>query len=292
MKDKTGYPILSRPFLTALHHGDGYPPRLLPVGTRKARAGGKRAKRFGALLAELRRERLGKRSSYEQTARQLSTLGLATVSGSALHRYEVEGRVPDVLTVMALADLYRQPHAWLLDALAADLRGDPLPKRPNPNEPRKIPAPEGHEGSLDFVAVRLLADRIAAGPPLIIDESRTYGHLAFSRHSLQRLSVTEPLCVRVGPRERSMVPTIRPDDIVLIDCAVDRRTELKRDRIYAVNVDEGSTLKRIIELPDRLALVADNPDKEDYPTREILLAPDQSKLEVIVGEVIWWGQQL
>lgn len=144
----------------------------------------------------------------------------------------------------------------------------------------------------DFVPVRVLEDKIAAGPPLTINEADFSGHQVFSKRWLDRHGITKPLCVTVGRRERSMLGTINPGEIVLLDCSDDRRGDPKTDRIYAVNVDGGSTLKRIIKIDHGLLLVADNTDKEEYPTRALELQEDQSLLDVIVGEVMWKGQPL
>ncbi len=80
----------------------------------------------------LRERRFGKRKSFQHVADQLEDAGLSKISASALHRYETEGRVPDVLATVALAELYKVPSDWLLRFLAADLAGRPLPALPAP----------------------------------------------------------------------------------------------------------------------------------------------------------------
>lgn len=67
---------------------------------------------------------------------------------------------------------------------------------------------------------------------------------------------------------------------------------LQRDRIYAVNVDGGATLKRIVKVEGGIALVADNPDKESYPTVDVPIEEGQSLFDIVIGEAIWWGQRL
>lgn len=281
---------MSIPFLTGLHHGDSAAPRLPSVGRRQARAFGKRVKRFGRLLEELRKTKLGKRSSLDQVAQQLAERGLAPLSDTAIHRYENEGRVPDVLSVMALADLYGESEDWLLASLRADLRDEPLPPRPSPLRPAAVDG--GDDAVGEYVAVPVLADRIAAGPPLIIDETRIADHLAFSQSFLNHHGITRPICVRVGRYERSMMPTIQPGDTVLLDCADSRREQPKKDRIYAVNVEEGSTLKRVTMLGNTIALISDNIDKSDYYTRTIELDDETEITRVIIGQVMWKGQPL
>jgi phage repressor protein C with HTH and peptisase S24 domain len=259
------------------------------VGQRAPRAHGKRVKKFGQLLRSLRESKLGKRTSYEQVSAQLADRGFQ-LSASAIHRYESEGRVPDVLAVVALAELYRAPEDWLLAALRADLKGERLPASPDPSSASPITLED--DEAEQFVAVEILDDKIAAGPPLTIDEADIAGHLAFSKRWLDRNGVTRPLCVEVGRRERSMMGTINPGETVLLDCSDERRLAPKTDRIYAINLEGGSTLKRVIVVPQGLLLVSDNPDKSEYPTRPVELQEGQSILDVIVGEVIWKGQRL
>lgn len=189
---------------------------------------------------------------------------------------------PDPLKLVALARVYDVPTDEVLGALAA-MRGVKLPPEPHRSAPAAVQG---------FTSVPVLDDKIAAGPPLIINESDVSGEMAFPQRSLDRLGVSLPICVVVGPREQSMLPTISPGNVVLLDCAEERRVDPKPDRIYAVNVDDGATLKRVIRVPGYLALVADNPDKERYPTQKIEISDDDTVMNFLIGEVIWWGELL
>jgi transcriptional regulator with XRE-family HTH domain len=197
-------------------------------------------------------------------------------------------RNPSPAVLRAVAKLYDRAYAEIV----AEVVKHAFDVDFNVEGERRLSVAGGDDDELseDFAGVRILMDRIAAGPPLEIDEARSSGHLAFSKRWLDRLGIVRPLCVRVGQRERSMLGTINPGEIVLLDCADERRTSPKTDRIYAVNVDGGSTLKRVAVLDRGLLLISDNPDKEEYPTRPLELAEDQSVLDVIVGEVMWKGQ--
>ena len=193
---------------------------------------------------------------------------------------------PDVL--QQLATLYELPYAEMV----AEVVRHSYKLAFNVENERTLSLQTADENDEDFVAVRLLDDRIAAGSPLYIRESDIAGYMAFSKRSLDRLAITVPMCVRVGRRERSMSPTIQADDVVLLDCSDDRRTNPQRDRIYAVNVEGGATLKRIVKIEGGIALVADNPDKDTYPTQDVLLDEDQSLFDVVIGQAMWWGQPL
>lgn len=103
--DTPDHPMMSTPFLT----GPNLPPEWAvnspKVSRRAPRAGGRTAIRFGLWL-KTQREAFGKRNSYEEIERQLRETGGHFVTSSTLQRYETKGRVPDVLTILALAQLY------------------------------------------------------------------------------------------------------------------------------------------------------------------------------------------
>jgi transcriptional regulator with XRE-family HTH domain len=217
--------------------------------------------------------------------------GLSLLTRQVLLRLE-NGKTkwPDPGVLQQLATLYDLPYAELVAEVVRHTYGLAFTVE---NERTLELKADDDTPIEEFVSVRLLEDPIAAGPPLIINESEIAGHRVFPRRTLDRLGVTRPLCVRVGRRQKSMAGTIDAGDIVLLDCSDERRQVPRRDRIYAVNLDdEGATLKRVIPTTTSILLVADNPDKERYPTREVTLDEDQSLLDVIIGEVIWWGQSL
>src|SRR5262249_25602097 len=136
-------------------------------------------------------------------ARRGITLTYQTLRGLELG--ETQSPSPDALR--AVAELYGVSypdvvatfvrHAYGIDASAV---GDAQLDLSGPTD----------EEVEDFTAVRLLADRIAAGPPIVVEESRIYGHLAFGQSFLEAMGVIKPVCVRVGARERSMLGTVDP----------------------------------------------------------------------------------
>lgn len=250
---------------------------------------GRRARRFGTLLSELRELRLGKRTSYDQVEARLAD-SVGPLSASTVHRYEREGRAPDALGIVSLARLYRVDAVQLFQALQADLEGRKVPSARDLIEAGE-PSAESVEiqttdGGKEFTSVPLLAGRIAAGPPLIVDEQDIADHLAFGRSFISQLGVTKPVCVRVGRYERSMMPTIRPGDTVLLDCSDAKRENPRKDRIYAVNVEEGSTLKRVAIVGGIVTLSSDNLDKDEYPMRTIECDDNTELRNIIVGEAV------
>jgi SOS-response transcriptional repressor LexA len=131
--------------------------------------------------------------------------------------------------------------------------------------------------------------RIAAGKPLVVDDLEVADYIAFPRAMLEAFGVTKPRCVRVGRNERSMFPTIHPDAIVLLDCSDAKRARPRNGRIYAVNVEMGSTLKRVTVAGGIVFLSSDNGDKAEYPMIEIRAEVHDEDTELprlIVGEAV------
>lgn len=75
------------------------------------------------MLGRLREHALGKKSSYQEVEKLLAARGVTTLAASTLQRYEKEGRVPDVLSLLGLADAYGVTPEYLFDALSMDLKG-------------------------------------------------------------------------------------------------------------------------------------------------------------------------
>ena len=144
-----------------------------------------------------------------------------------------------------------------------------------------------------FVALPVLATPIAAGQPLRLDPDPAHDRtLAFRKEAIK--TFTRPVSLRVGRREASMVPMIRPGDVVLIDQNIQRRRHPSAGRIYAINYapligTEGGALQRV-ELSGRtLILSADNPDKAAHPTRTFDTTGTNLP-DVLVGQVVWIGR--
>ncbi len=143
----------------------------------------------------------------------------------------------------------------------------------------------------DAVAVPLVADRIAAGPPLLLAD-HIEGHEPLPRALLRSLGVdpAQAMLVRVGKDQDSMAETIPPGATVLLDRAP--RREIVPQGIYAVREDAagepGCTIKRLVlDAASRvLILLSDNPA---HLPRAIRLRAGQSLADVIVGRVVWWA---
>lgn len=231
--------------------------------------------------------RMARGWSQNQAVLRAKQLGVP-ISLSSL-RYLEEGKTkhPDAEALRSLARLYELDYQELVAAFVGRTYSVAVQRVSNALTLETDTEPA------QFASVKLIHDPIAAGPPLEINESDIDGYMAFAQRALDKQGIDKPVCVRVGRRERSMSPTINPHDVVLLDCSDERRLTPKPDRIYAVNIaGEGATLKRLLAVPSGIALISDNPDKDDYPTRTIILEEGQSLIEIVIGEVMWWGEPL
>ncbi len=142
----------------------------------------------------------------------------------------------------------------------------------------------------DAVAVPLVADRIAAGPPLVLAD-HIDGHEPLPRALLRSLGVdpAQALLVKVGKGQDSMAETILPGATVLLDRTPVR--DVVPQGIYAVREEvageHGCAIKRLVlDAASRvLILLSDNPA---HLPRAIRLKSGQPLSDVIVGRVVWW----
>lgn len=142
----------------------------------------------------------------------------------------------------------------------------------------------------DAVAVPLVADRIAAGPPLMLAD-HVEGHEPIPRTLLRSLGVdpAKAMLIRVGKDQDSMADTILPGATVLLDRTPVR--DVVPQGIYAVREEvageHGCAIKRLVLDAEArvLILLSDNPA---HLPRAVRLRSGQPLSDVIVGRVVWW----
>jgi transcriptional regulator with XRE-family HTH domain len=147
-----------------------------------------------------------------------------------------------------------------------------------------------HSGNKDerFREVRILKGHIAAGQPFPL-ETVWSGSRVFTTEFLNRYH--DPILVKVGKNETSMLPTIQPNDLLLLDQSPDRRRRPKMTHIYAVSLEEGGTVKRCEVVGRELVVMPENMQQRGFSPRTIPLA-DRDILDIIRGEVVWIGREL
>lgn len=129
----------------------------------------------------------------------------------------------------------------------------------------------------DYLAVPLVEDRIAAGAGRVVrDEIRSLVWVYRPEVGRRRNLVA----VQVGKKEKSMIPTIQPGAIVILDR--DDRI-IKKKGVYCVRTErETCAVKRVHKMNDTILLLSDNP--EYLPMKAYTNDTD----ELIIGRVIWY----
>src|SRR5580658_785058 len=155
-----------------------------------------------------------------------------------------------------------------------------------PERRRPASAPGGKDPR--FREVRILKGHIAAGQPFPLEVIWS-GSRVFTAEFLNRYQ--DPILVKVGKSETSMLPTIQPNDLLLLDQSPERRRHPKMTRIYAVNLEEGGTVKRCEVVGRELVVMPENMQERGFSPRTIPLV-DRDLLEIIRGEVVWIGREL
>lgn len=160
------------------------------------------------------------------------------------------------------------------------------PKRESAPVEALSEADQGHYVPVPLHEVLLAAGAGADNGEAIIDR------LAFRRDWLKRINVTASAARLARVAGESMMPTLFPGDLVMIDTAstippITKRSpqDRRRSPIYALAEGTGARIKRI-ERPseDQLLLLSDNPDYAP----ELRTGCDLAELKII-GKVVWWG---
>lgn len=139
-----------------------------------------------------------------------------------------------------------------------------------------------------FREVHILKGAIAAGQPFPLERNWS-GARVFTEEFLSRYK--DPILVKVGKAENSMLPTIQPNDLLLLDQAEERRSNPRMTRIYAVSLEEGGTIKRCEVVGRELVIMPENMQQRSFSPRTVPLA-DRDLLEIVRGEVVWIGREL
>lgn len=145
----------------------------------------------------------------------------------------------------------------------------------------------------NYMAIPLAQGGVAAGPGLIAEDAVRGWVLAMKDQSSIRYR-SNLVAVEIGRNQESMVPTLHPLDIVLVD-RDDFRPE-PDGSIFLVRhpgPDAEVAVKRVYtsrkDSQTLLTFVSDNPDKRSYPPSVYSLETDYAGdlRRAVVGRVVW-----
>jgi hypothetical protein len=146
------------------------------------------------------------------------------------------------------------------------------------------PAPE------DYLAVPLAAAPVAAGPGLIPEDKVRSWVLVWKHHESVRFR-SNLVAVEIGRGERSMVPTLHPGDIVLVD-REDKNPEPAGKIMLVTEPNEaGTAIKRVRtkELKNDIELIFYSDNAREFPpdTYRLNRDFDGEIAKAIAGRVVW-----
>ena len=202
-----------------------------------------------------------------------------TVNQGSVSRYEKGRGEPTASTILKVCDaLGTTPNELLLG-------GEPKEQAPpaltvafaSNLDPRRDELPVFR--AEDYIAVPLVSGYVAAGAPRW-SEGEIVDWVTIHKSQINRRK--NLVAFRVDKSEgRSMIPTIRPGDIVAIDRDARKETPNHRN-VYLIRLDDGFSLKRVEVVDNRILIRSDN--SEEYRPEIINL-----KLVdfAIIGRVVW-----
>lgn len=144
----------------------------------------------------------------------------------------------------------------------------------------------------EYAHIPVHSAALAAGAGAENGDAEVIDHLAFRRDWLTRIGVAPSQAVLARAAGDSMVPTIQPGDLMLIDRAhrdlqvrARRPGDTRPAPIYAL-LDDGLARVKRIERPEPglVMLLSDNPSYGP----ELVAGAAIERLDVI-GKVMWWG---
>ncbi|KAF0674400.1 S24 family peptidase [Profundibacterium mesophilum] len=135
----------------------------------------------------------------------------------------------------------------------------------------------------EFVRVRRFDVQLSAGPGHNGENAAELAPLAFRAKWMFEQGLDAEKCVAVSVTGESMLPTLHPGDLVLVDRS---KNDLRDGEIYAlVDIAGDVRVKRLERLKDRLLLRSEN---VTFPT-EMRSTPSEVEQMTIIGRVVWWG---
>ncbi|WP_406736818.1 helix-turn-helix transcriptional regulator [Thioclava sp. GXIMD4215] len=151
-----------------------------------------------------------------------------------------------------------------------------------------------NHAAIEFAHVPAYEASLAAGDGYVNADTASASMMAFRRDWLRKIGVSPDHAVLArianGETGESMLPSICPGDMVLIDTARKeiparpRDYKSRKSPIFAFATEDGARVKRLATMGEMVILVSDNPD---YPP-EFLTREAWANVNVI-GKVVWWG---
>lgn len=207
------------------------------------------------------------------------------VSSTTIVNYETGRRMPDIDFLIDFAEISgRCLIHWLGLRVEASQSAGAAPARALLNEAEAALCSPAAPSEKSFVSLPLYDIRDATHTTSTPNQGRVADEmLQFSAAWIQReLNAAPDDLLLILVDNESMVPTLRPGDMILLD----RRTVLPdREGIYILQMNGVSLAKRLQILPGGIVkVVSDNPAYESFT---ISLSDINGRDFAILGRVVW-----
>ena len=176
-------------------------------------------------------------------------------------------------TARSIADSLKVSYKWVR-------YGEGPLERPNNTQEEPVKVVDQYA----YAYVRKAKAHLSAGGGVIPEEEFEEQRYAFVKSWLKTVATSEAACILMEVDGASMMPTLEPGDMVLVDQG---RQDLISDGIYAFGEGDVINIKRLQRIHPLVRIVSDNPDTIRYPSREV----DPATIRII-GRVIWFARQL
>jgi len=238
---------------------------------------------------------VGEAPSVDQVIERIASALHARVPADWMRKMEVQpetvrtwrkrGKIPSS-QLMKVSELSGRPVEWFTRWRYLD---EEEPSNFFPGREKQISRTEekqeqerSTDPSSDFLFVPQLNVRTSAGAGQMVEEEIEIGRFAFRRSWIERKGLIPGKLRVISARGRSMEPTVRDGDILLVDTSEQLKLS---EGMYVIDYGGESRCKRLMPLVDGgLRICSDNPE---WPAEEVKPgAIDQVRL---VGKIIWIG---
>lgn len=154
-----------------------------------------------------------------------------------------------------------------------------------------------HPKDENYLAVPMVEESVAAGPGKSVEDNQVKDWVVVYRFDPAIRHTSNLVAVRIGQKEMSMIPTMHPGDIVLVDRSDKRPDPAGKIVLASEPVEVGekprAMIKRVSAHHEKgdllLIFSSDNPDQNTYHPRPYYLNQDYGgDIErAITGRVVW-----
>lgn len=226
----------------------------------------------------------------QKQAAELIGVSLRTIIG---HEKGIH-RAPDA-TIYKYSEIYQCNRAWLLTGKGDPFRNDASRQASPQLEALSQPQTEGSPRD-KYLIIPEIEGRAIAGPDGGLLYDHTHDYYPFKTSWIYRKFGRDPqhhkALVLVKVSGESLIPTINPGELILVDTWEAERLQIKDGRIYLVRMPDGTiTVKRLMlnkgDGKLNLVCLSDNPNFEPFKFQV-----EKPLQWYVLGRIRWVGREI